>query len=549
MRKQTCKRSWLRGIIMKRILSMIVVAMMLLNVTAVTPVAAEETAPEIQLGADALQRKAIVWFGSTEGTEAIISGWRVLKVEEDGSLLVLLNEIFTGDVFNAEYSDYNAWEGSVAQRWCKNMYDSWYFALEKKMILPTTITESGDYSNTLAVSIDGEYLYFLSKREIENEGYFDSVEDRIVYEAGNDHDSRWWTRSGSNGDRGFTAWVKDDGTISNYQVTNWAGYRPAFHLSLESVLFVSSAVGGKADSAALSPIGANEDNNWKLTILDGEREFEADDSELTAQQGDAIAIPYTKATTGDGEYISVLVVRKNRAAEEVVAYASIPAEAAEGTAEFTVPADMELGEYTLKVFNEHKSGDKLSDYASNFTEIALEVTHVHEWGEPEYKWSDDGTKVTATRVCTLDPEHVETETVTARKEITKQPTCEDPGETTYIAEFENEAFETKTRTAAEPAALGHDLKKVEAKEPQIGEEGNIEYYVCQRCGKYFEDEKAENEIVDHDSVIIPALEPDPVPDTGTNDNVRELAAVMMIVSLAASALYVSAEKRRREEER
>ena len=63
--------------------------------------------------------------------------------------------------------------------------------------------------------------------------------------------------------------------------------------------------------------------------------------------------------------------------------------------------------------------------------------------------------MTATRVCENDPEHVETETATATSEITKAATCDTAGETTWTAEFGNEAFETQTKTEANIPALGH----------------------------------------------------------------------------------------------
>jgi hypothetical protein len=70
---------------MKRLFLISVTLMMLLSVIAYTPVKAEDetSVPEIQLGADALQRKAIVWFGSLRGIDNLASGWRVLKDREE----------------------------------------------------------------------------------------------------------------------------------------------------------------------------------------------------------------------------------------------------------------------------------------------------------------------------------------------------------------------------------------------------------------------------------------------------------------------------------
>lgn len=80
----------------------------------------------------------------------------------------------------------------------------------------------------------------------------------------------------------------------------------------------------------------------------------------------------------------------------------------------------------------------------------------HKWGEPTYKWADDNSSVTATRVCEHDSKHVETETATAKLSVSKAATCEKDGTVTYTASFEkNKAFETQTKENVKIAALGH----------------------------------------------------------------------------------------------
>ena len=72
----------------------------------------------------------------------------------------------------------------------------------------------------------------------------------------------------------------------------------------------------------------------------------------------------------------------------------------------------------------------------------------HDWDEPEYSWAkqDDGWYCTARRVCKRDASHVEEETVKASYQVTTPATTTKEGEGTYTATFENEAFETQTRT-------------------------------------------------------------------------------------------------------
>ena len=50
-------------------------------------------------------------------------------------------------------------------------------------------------------------------------------------------------------------------------------------------------------------------------------------------------------------------------------------------------------------------------------------------------------------------------------------------------------------------ATGHNLIKIEAKDPTVDGTGNIEYWYCKVCDKYFSDEKAEHEITLEDTVI------------------------------------------------
>ena len=72
----------------------------------------------------------------------------------------------------------------------------------------------------------------------------------------------------------------------------------------------------------------------------------------------------------------------------------------------------------------------------------------HDWAEPEYSWSqkDGSWYCTAKRVCRRDASHVEEETVKAAYKVTTPATTEEEGEGTYTATFENEAFETQTKT-------------------------------------------------------------------------------------------------------
>ena len=65
--------------------------------------------------------------------------------------------------------------------------------------------------------------------------------------------------------------------------------------------------------------------------------------------------------------------------------------------------------------------------------------------------------------------------------------------------------EPLSETTEDIPMIPHDLQHVSASEATCGESGNIEYWVCARCGKYFSDAAGENEIT-KDDTFVPATE-------------------------------------------
>ncbi len=76
-------------------------------------------------------------------------------------------------------------------------------------------------------------------------------------------------------------------------------------------------------------------------------------------------------------------------------------------------------------------------------------------------------------------------------EVTVDATCTATGERKHTC-TRCQKVETETIPAA------HKLTKTEAVAATCGKAGNIEYYTCSVCGKYFSDEKAEHEIEEKD---------------------------------------------------
>ncbi len=108
----------------------------------------------------------------------------------------------------------------------------------------------------------------------------------------------------------------------------------------------------------------------------------------------------------------------------------------------------------------------------------------HSYGEVTYAWSDNNTKCTATRTCTNDNAHVETETVNSVASVTQQKSCTLDELTKYTATFENEAFVTQTKADVQTAtATGHTEETLAAVAPTCTETGLTAGVKCSVCNE------------------------------------------------------------------
>ena len=107
----------------------------------------------------------------------------------------------------------------------------------------------------------------------------------------------------------------------------------------------------------------------------------------------------------------------------------------------------------VEYWRDPQTGATYADAAG--TQVLEDVTVAplgHDWGEPSYVWADDNSSVTATRICKRDATHKESEM--AQTQRTDDATCTKAGKVTWTANFQNEAFQTQTKSVEEPA-LGH----------------------------------------------------------------------------------------------
>ena len=144
----------------------------------------------------------------------------------------------------------------------------------------------------------------------------------------------------------------------------------------------------------------------------------------------------------------------------------------------------------------------------------------HRWGAPEWSWSADKKTATVKFTCKNDSTH--TIQLQAKVESRVTPaTCTKDGETVYTASvtFEGTLYTDSQRV---PIAAGHTIIHVEAKEPTANESGNIEYWYCSKCGKYFSDEALTKEVQKADTVR---------PATGNSNTTAPAAAATTMTSI------------------
>ena len=368
----------------KRILSILLTLCMMLCLTPISVFAEEVGAwgsAAIKLGADALNKTVnteiapTVYFGQNHENNP--AAWRVIGYDGNG-VTSAQGDITLFAAYNMGWSKFGS-SAAYADSDLKTAID----ALAEKLTSKETdavqkqTLASGSYNreNTDCVAgaqVDNAVFWPLSTAEA-------SAVNNDLRIADREHQywasSYWWLRSPGAKNRdvasvdGF-ANIDHDGI----DISNMWGVRPAFKLNLNSVLFASAAVGGKPDGG-LTEVPEYSGSEWKLTLLDSSRSFAVTEKTADAAPDDTVTLNYSGATTGANEYISVIIADNNGAQY----YGRVAQPTAEsGTVEIKIPSDIAPGDYTLKVFNEQYNGDYKTDYASNFTDIALTVENQPE---------------------------------------------------------------------------------------------------------------------------------------------------------------------------
>ena len=374
----------------KRILSILLTLCMMLCLTPIS-VFAEEVGAEgsaaIQLGTEVLNKNVntatapTVYFGQNHDNNP--AAWRVIGYDgsgvasSHGDITMLAAGAmgvipFVDTILNNEYAPSNL--KTAIDALAEKLTTEENAAVKKRAL--TSGSYDGENTDCVAGGqVDNAVFWPLSAKEaiaVNNDlRALEPAHPNWVTTA-------WWLRSPGS-DKYHLAVVRSDGSVqySGHTIlifNNHRTVRPAFNLNLNSVLFASAAVGGKPDGG-LTEVSEYSGNEWKLTLLDSRRNFAVTEKTADGYPNDTIMLNYSGATIGKNEYISVILADNNGAQY----YGRVAQPTAEsGTVEIKIPSDIAPGDYTLKVFNEQYNGDYKTDYASNFTDIALTVENQPE---------------------------------------------------------------------------------------------------------------------------------------------------------------------------
>ena len=164
----------------------------------------------------------------------------------------------------------------------------------------------------------------------------------------------------------------------------------------------------------------------------------------------------------------------------------------------------------------------VTDKAGNTAEMTVTVNDGHTYGE----WVSNGDG-THTRQCTVDGcNGLETKDCSGGKAIcTERAICEVCG-----------------KAYGEPDPKNHtDLKYIPAKAATEDAEGNIEYWYCEGCNKYYSDKDGTKEIKKADTVTAKLPKS---PQTGDNSNLMLWIALLFISGGSVISITVYSKKKK-----
>ena len=205
------------------------------------------------------------------------------------------------------------------------------------------------------------------------------------------------------------------------------------------------------------------------------------------------------------------------------------------------------------------SSEGTADEATFFSGNVLD----HDWGA----WTQNSDEKTHTRICKRDTSHTETENcIDANKDHkcdicdyiisecaddNKDHKCDYCGK--KLTEHTGGKATCKDKAKCEVCGAEYgefdannhsDLKYIDAKAATKDAEGNIEYWYCEGCGKYFSDKDGTKEIKKADTVTAKLKDDSKLPQTGDTSNLALWIALLFISGGAAIGTTIVSRKKK-----
>ena len=347
----------------------------------------------------------------------------------------------------------------------------------------------------------------------------------------------------------FGLFFKDTQTVTVTATDNSGETVTIEYLLSEKVLAESELV-GMTFTAYSAPFSINPDNEYiiyvRLTDKAGNTDYICSDGIVLDGTSPVIkgienGKSYCEAQTVtiDEKYIDTVIVNETKVTLD------------ENNSFVLSPAD---GEQKIIV----------TDKAGNTAEMTVTVNDGHTFGE----WASNGDG-THTRTCTVDGCSAGTQTencIDANKDHkcdicdyiisecaddNKDHKCDYCGK--KLTEHtggkatctEKAVCEVCGKAYGEFDANNHsDLKHIDAKAATKDTEGNIEYWYCEGCGKYFSDKDGTKEIKKADTVTAKLKDDSKLPQTGDISNLALWIALLFISGGAAIGTTIVSRKKK-----
>ena len=359
------------------------------------------TPTAINIGSDVLRVGTNTPVAATvhmAGTKWRVIGYGGAGVASSTNTMTLISNgnLATGVKFsdNMDASDANHYSKSNLIGEVNTILDN--FAVKERAGIVARTLESGEYHhNPLPDCIAGDpvpsaLLWPLSTKEADAMNNSLRMVDHLHQQ---DLANYWWLRSPGLSKNASIVYGNGEVHIVGIPVTNERGVRPAFNYNLKTVLLTSAATGGKVSGEvgadALTEVGTNENDEWKLTVNDMSRQsFKVTSPVRMLCDDDEVKIKYSEATTEENEYISAIVKRWDG---KIKYYGRIAnATRSSGTIKLNIGGKI-IEDDKLYIFNEQVNGDQKTDLSSPLREVKVRRIHdLHKTEEVEATCTEDG---------------------------------------------------------------------------------------------------------------------------------------------------------------